>query len=73
VVFALAQTPEPEVHGQFLERLQERLARAGWQLTVVLEGAVYRQRVGSDARVRERRATWERLLRDLELTAVDLA
>jgi hypothetical protein len=73
VVFALAQTPEPEVHGEFLERLQERLARAGWQLTVVLEGAVYRQRVGSEARVRERRATWERLLRDLELTAVDLA
>jgi hypothetical protein len=72
VVFAVAQTPENEVHGEFLERMQERLDPAGWQVVVVLETATYRQRVGSDARVRERRATWDRLLRDLELTAVEL-
>jgi hypothetical protein len=73
VVFALAQTPEAEVHGEFLEGLQERLHRAGWPLAVVLETSTYRQRVGSDDRVRERRATWDRLLRDLGLTAVELA
>ncbi len=73
LVFALAQTPEPEVHGEFVERLRERLDRAGWQLRVVLETATYRRRVGSDARVRERRATWDRLLRELQLTAIDLA
>lgn len=73
VVFTLAQTPETEVHGEFLERTQERLERAGWQMMVVLETATYRQRVGSDSRVRERRATWDRLLRDLRLEAIELA
>ncbi|HWC05518.1 MAG TPA: DUF2868 domain-containing protein [Methylomirabilota bacterium] len=73
LVFTLAQTPETEVHGDFVDRLQERLDRAGWQLIVVLETATYRRRVGSEDRVRERRATWDRLLRDLQLTAVDLA
>jgi hypothetical protein len=73
VVFPLAQTPEAEVHGDFLERLQARLDRGGWPLSVVLETATYRQRVGSEDRVRERRATWDRLLRDLNLTAVELA
>jgi hypothetical protein len=73
VVFVLAQTPEAEVHGAFLEGLQARLDSAGWPLIVVLETATYRQRVGSDDRVRERRATWDRLLRDLGVTAIELA
>ena len=73
VVFALAQTPEAEVHGEFIERLRQRLDRAGWRLVLVLESATYRPRAGSDERVRERRATWERMLRDLELTAIDLS
>jgi len=73
LVFSLAQTPEPEVHGDFVARLRERLDRAGWRLLAVLETATYRRRVGSDDRVRERRATWDRLLRDLDLPAIDLA
>ncbi|MGH7388508.1 MAG: hypothetical protein ACREM3_03515 [Candidatus Rokuibacteriota bacterium] len=73
LVFALAQTPEAEVHGRFLERMQARLDGAGWRLLIVLETATYRQRAGSDDRVRERRATWERLMRALPLTAIDLA
>ncbi|RPH85785.1 MAG: hypothetical protein EHM88_00005 [Candidatus Rokuibacteriota bacterium] len=73
LVFPLAQTPEPEVHGELVERLRERLDGAGWQLLAVLETATYRQRAGSDDRVRERRATWDRLLRDLHLTAIELA
>jgi hypothetical protein len=73
VVFALAQTPEGEVHGRFLETLRQRTDDAGWQIQVVLEIATYRQRVGSEERVRERRATWERLLRDVHVTAVELA
>jgi hypothetical protein len=72
VVFPLAQTPEVEVHGEFLERMQNRIGRAGGQMVVVLETATYRARAGSEERVRERRATWDRLLRDLGLTAVDL-
>jgi hypothetical protein len=73
VVFALAQTPEAEVHGRFLETLRQRADDAGWQVQVVLESATYRERVGSEERVRERRATWERLLRDEHVTAVELA
>jgi hypothetical protein len=73
LVFTLAQTPEPEVHGKFVERLRERLDVAGWELMLVLEMATYRQRAGSEVRVRERRATWERLLRAVQATAVELA
>jgi hypothetical protein len=73
LVFPLAQTPEPEVHGEFVERLRERLDRAGWRLLVVLDTVTYRQRVGTEARVRERGATWQRLLRELQLTAIELA
>lgn len=72
LVLPLAQTPEPEVHGEFVERLRERLDGAGWQLLVVLDTVTYRQRVGTEARVRERRATWERLLRELQLTSIEL-
>ena len=73
LVFTLAQTPEPEVHGDFIERVRKELDRTGAELIVVLEMAAYRARVGSEDRVRERRATWERLLRDLGVTALELA
>jgi hypothetical protein len=60
------------VHGEFLVRLRERLDRAGWSLLLVLETATYRRRVGSEERVRERRATWARLLRDVQLIAIEV-
>jgi hypothetical protein len=72
VVFSLAQTPEREVHGEFLGRLRERLEAAGWQLMVVLGSAAYRRNVGSDDRVRERQATWHRLLEEWHVTAIDV-
>lgn len=71
LVFPLAQTPEPEVHGEFLERMQQRIERAGGRMIVLLETATYRTRVGLEERVRERRATWDRLLRDLRLAVLD--
>jgi len=73
LVFPLAQTPEPEVHGKFIERLRERLDAAGRELVLVLETATYRQRAGSATRVAERRATWERMLRSVQASALDLA
>ena len=73
LVFTLAQTPEPEVHGKFIERLRERLDAAGRELVLVLETATYRQRAGSATRVSERRATWERLLRSVQASAIELA
>ena len=72
LVFPLAQTPEPEVHGKFIERLRERLDAAGRELVLVLETATYRQRAGSELRVAERRATWERLLRSVQASALEL-
>jgi hypothetical protein len=73
LVFTLAQTPEPEVHGKFVERLRERIDADGWELVLILETATYRQRAGSVARVQERRATWERFLRAVHATAVEVA
>ena len=73
LVFTLAQTPEPEVHGKFIERLRERIDAVGWELLVVLETATYRQRAGSEGRVQERRATWERFLRAVHATAIEVA
>jgi len=73
LVFTLAQTPEPEVHGKFIERLRERIDAVGWELQVVLETATYRQRAGSEGRVQERRATWERFLRAVHATAIEVA
>jgi hypothetical protein len=72
VVFSLSQTPEPEVHGEFLGSLGERLEASGWQLMVVLDSATYRRNVGSDDRVRERQATWHRLLEEGHLAAIDV-
>jgi hypothetical protein len=72
LVFALAQTPEVEVHGEFLQRTVERAHRAGAALFVVLETATFRSRVGSDARLRERLGTWDRLLREHGLDVVPL-
>ena len=40
---------------------------------LVLETATYRQRAGSVTRVAERRATWERLLRSVQASALELA
>jgi hypothetical protein len=72
LVFALAQTPEVEVHGEFLQRTVARAHRAGATLFVVLEAATFRGRIGSEARARERLATWGRLLREHRLAVVPL-
>jgi len=72
LVFTLAQTPEPEVHGDFTSRLHAHLERSGWHLLIALESTTYRQRTGSPTRVAERRATWDRLLRDLRLKTIEL-
>jgi hypothetical protein len=72
VVLPLAQTPEPEVHGEFLERLQRQVEHDGAALLIVLESASYRARIRSEERLRERRGTWTRLLRTRGLEAVEL-
>ncbi|MCP4664201.1 MAG: DUF2868 domain-containing protein [bacterium] len=69
-VFGLAQTPEAEVHGKLLAALREGLAD-GQLMVVVVDGSVYRQRVGPE-RLEERRRTWNRVLAATGLEAVHL-
>lgn len=71
-VFNLAQTPEPEVHGEFLDDVR-RLTEAppGGQLLVLLDEEAYRARLGPGSpRLVERRRAWERLAADHGLAAV---
>lgn len=71
-VFNLAQTPEPEVHGEFLDDVR-RLAAAmpDGQLLVLLDEEAYRARLGPGSpRLAERRRAWERLAADRGLSAV---
>lgn len=67
VVFNLAQTPEHEVHGAFLEALRAQDARA--ELLVLLDEAPYGARLGPGGaeRLAERRRAWERLAREAGL------
>src|SRR4029453_19672856 len=59
-VFNLAQPPEQEVHGAFLETIRSGAPR-GTPLLVLLDAEPYRTRLGDDAaaRVAERRRSSE--------------
>jgi hypothetical protein len=71
VVFNLAQTPEHEVHGAFLDALR---SRADGELLVLLDEAPYGARLGPGGaeRLAERRRAWERLVRESGLRAAAL-
>jgi len=68
--FSLAQTPEIEVHGEFL-RQQQRHADSGRQLLLVVDGTAYRQRLGRAAtarrRLQERQRAWDALAGEHQL------
>jgi hypothetical protein len=73
LVFNLAQSPEPEVHGALIDALRRDVDRAGTSLLLVLDEEPYRARLGEDApRLMERRRAWERLAADAGLGAVSL-
>jgi hypothetical protein len=61
-LFNLAQPPEQEVHGAFVEALR---ARGADHLRVLLDEEPYTARMGGDERerVEQRRRAWERMLR----------
>ncbi len=67
VIFSLAQTPEAEVHGDFLANLPGSDAGADTTLVVLDEGP-YRHRLGEAAnaakRLEQRRQAWGRILRE---------
>jgi hypothetical protein len=77
VIFNLAQAPEEEVHGRFLETLKERCSagprRAG--LLVLVDEEPYRRRheyPGAPDRIEQRRRSWERVARACDLALVPL-
>jgi hypothetical protein len=70
-VFNLAQSPEREVHGAFLEAL---LAGPPAELLVLLDEEPYAERLGEPGgeRLAQRRRAWERLARELGLRTASL-
>jgi len=85
VVFNLAQSPEQEVHGIFLERLRDTAAHeadaqaasdaGAGRLLVLLDEVPYQARVGDAAgpdRLAQRRRAWDRVVRDSTLRAAPL-
>ncbi len=72
VVFGLAQSPESEVHGEFVRELTERLQALDtpWGLAVLIENSSYRRRMSEPRRLEERQRAWDRVLRDVGQQAV---
>ena len=74
-IFNLAQPPEQEVHGAFLEALARPGADgARAPLLVLLDEESYRARLGADGseRLAQRRRAWERLAREAGLRVAPL-
>jgi hypothetical protein len=73
LVFTLAQSPEVEVHGRFLEALMER-AEDGGSLVALVDSTAYRERMidvpGGEDRLEERRRAWDRVIREAGLQPV---
>jgi hypothetical protein len=74
IVFNLAQSPEPEVHGTFLDQLKSRVEAAERRLLLLIDVSSYGRRVGVSERSEQRLRGWRRLVSDsgLELVPVDL-
>ena len=73
VLFNLAQTPEPEVHGRFLQDLRGGLESSGGQLLVMVDVSAYHGKVDSPERRIERLKAWNRVAGEAGLTAVEVA
>jgi len=71
VLFNLAQTPEAEVHGEFLQRLKDSVDPRV-HLLVLIDVSAYRVRGAEAQRRRERLAAWERVTQSAGLKSVDL-
>lgn len=70
VVFAIAQTPELEVHARFLIELAQRLGNGVGPLCVVDAGG-FAERFGAE-RLGERKRAWDLVLREAGLPALHL-
>ena len=74
ILFNLAQSPEAEVHGEFLESAKVHATDRGAELLVMVDPAPYRARMESGDRVSERLRAWRRVVREagLDLVSFDL-
>lgn len=78
VAFGLAQSPEPEVHGEYIRRLRGWVAQApaARRLLVMVDASGFRRRLAASGveaeRAEERRRAWDRMLRGVGLQAVHL-
>jgi hypothetical protein len=72
ILFNLSQTPEPEVHGQFLEDLKARADSSSDSLLVVVDSRAFSRRVAVRSRKRERMRAWQRIAQQARLDLVEL-
>ncbi len=72
VLFNLAQTPDPAVHGSFLRELARELDMDRGQLLVVVDRSAYRERVADPQCWREQFRGWEQVAREAGLAAIEL-
>lgn len=70
LLFALAQSPEVEVHGRLLDELRSSLPD-GDHLLVLIDASGFARRAGAvPGRMDERRRAWDRVVREVGLGAV---
>lgn len=72
VVYGLVQSPEREVHARYLEEWMERGGEP--HVLAVLDASSWRERFGEDEEQRqaERVRAWDRVLREIGLTALHI-
>ena len=72
VVFSLAQSPEREVHGEFLTHMLSLAEGRG--VLAIVDRSPWRRRFDrtEEDRALERERTWDRVIREIGLTAVHL-
>jgi hypothetical protein len=73
VVFNLAQSPESEVHGRFLQELRAELESRGGQLLALVEVSAYHDKVDAPDRRDDRLRAWNRVAGEAGFTVVDVA
>jgi len=73
MLFNLAQSPEPEVHGRFLEEIRGALRAHPGGLLTLIDVSTYHGRVDAPERWTERLQAWKRVTSGAGVTAVDVA
>jgi hypothetical protein len=73
VLFNLAQTPESEVHGRFLEALRAELESSGGQIVALVDVSAYHDKVDAPERRIERLKAWNRVAGEAGLAVVEVA